>query len=77
MTVRASAWVGEKNRRNSSIALSSIDGSSMSCWRTSGFWYSQTTVLLTSEAVVPTPPESSRSTIENTSSSVTGRSSTS
>jgi hypothetical protein len=45
--------------------------------RTSGCWYSQTTVLLVRDAVVPTPPESSRSTMLNTSSSVTGRPSTS
>ena len=63
VTVRASAWVGEKNRRNSSIALSSSERSSGSCCRTSGCWYSHTTVLLVSDAVVPTPPESSRSTM--------------
>ena len=49
----------------------------MSRCRTSWFWYSHTSVWLTSEAVVPTPPASSSSIIEKTSSSVTGRSSTS
>ena len=56
VTVRASAWVGEKTRRNSSTARSSSSGFSASRARCSGCWKRWTRVCETSEAVVPTPP---------------------